>query len=69
MEKIVEGEGITIYLNLEDLGKHTGFVYVSPGNVYDIVINNNIEDTLKKEMIDHQCQYIMECLPKCFYSL
>ncbi|WP_069997729.1 hypothetical protein [Cellulosilyticum sp. I15G10I2] len=69
MHKILDCDGVTIYLHCADLSIHNGFVYVAVPNVYDIVINNNIEDTIRTAMIDQQCQYILQNRPEEFYSL
>ncbi len=69
MEKIMSRNGVEICLHSEDLKKHNGFVYIAASGTYYIVINSTIEDNLRKEMIDQQCQYILQNRPSEFYGL
>ena len=69
MDKILNCDGVTIYLHLIDHDIHNGLVCITAPNVYDIVINKNIDDITRTAMIEQQCQYILKNRPKKLYSL
>ena len=69
MDKILNCDGVAIYLHCMDIGKHNGFARRTAPNVYDIVINSNIPDTIRSAMIDQQCQYILQHRPTTLIEL